>query len=439
MHRVANVLIAGSDPDFLDGLVNGLSDRDYTTLAYDSFEDVRDEAEGSAPDLIVIDCFSEDFDGFEVARQLSSNDMTSTIPLILAVRDGTGETLKKARNVGGHDALPVPFKLDELERRIRPLLRLSTMYQELHRRVFLGKKYQLDIAPAVAFDEQTEKFKILIVNRPAAEETRLQLLLDNRGDIDVCDDIQQADSHLESAFYDCLVLGSGTDAQEALELCSRLRSNSRLFNLPVVLMTPEGETLDPVKAYGKGATMVVGEDDDAAIIHAIVILSRRQQLRWKIRQKMDLVLKNDVLDPLTGLHNFEFLSGNLSNLIVTAQEWHKSLTVVFFSFSNLPGLRRQFGDEAANHMLRQLGTWINSLVRAEDMVSRYGDQDFCVYLPDTPIAVAQAVMSRIAGILSSTEFSAQEVYQPLNVAVAMGMAELKTNDTVGKPCRSRPF
>ena len=93
-------------------------------------------------------------------------------------------------------------------------------------------------------------------------------------------------------------------------------------------------------------------------------------------------------------------------------------------------MRGQFGDEAGAHLTRQLAQWITTLVRAEDLTAHYAEHDFCVSLPDTSLQEADIVMNRIAGILSHTDFAVPEVYQPVTVAVEIGMAGLEPEDTV---------
>ena len=168
---------------------------------------------------------------------------------------------------------------------------------------------------------------------------------------------------------------------------------------------------------------------DEELRYDLTTLIKRQRLRWSIRQALDRTKQGATLDETTGAYTWEFLSQHLGGLIGAAHTWEKHLTLVFFSVPGIVEVREQFGDEAGVHLTRQLAQWITTLVRAEDLTAHYGEHDFCVSLPDTPLHEAGVVMNRIAGILSYTDFAVPEVYQPVTVEVEVGMAELEPHDT----------
>jgi two-component system cell cycle response regulator len=91
-------------------------------------------------------------------------------------------------------------------------------------------------------------------------------------------------------------------------------------------------------------------------------------------------------------------------------------------------MRSHFGDEPARLLMRQLGQWVTGLVRAEDPTARFAEAEYCVVLPDTPLAEAEVVMHRIAGILSTTDFAIPDIYQPIRVWVQVGAAAAKPGD-----------
>jgi two-component system OmpR family response regulator len=75
------------------------------------------------PDLVVLDVMMPDLDGFEVCRRLRSEG--SRVPvLFLTARDATEDKVR-GLTLGGDDYLVKPFSLEELEARVRALLRRS--------------------------------------------------------------------------------------------------------------------------------------------------------------------------------------------------------------------------------------------------------------------------------------------------------------------------
>ena len=51
-------------------------------------------------------------------------------------------------------------------------------------------------------------------------------------------------------------------------------------------------------------------------------------------------------------------------------------------------------------------------------------------LPDTPLAEAETVIHRIAGVLTYTDFAVREVYQPVKLWVQVGATDAQPGDEV---------
>jgi two-component system cell cycle response regulator len=273
---------------------------------------------------------------------------------------------------------------------------------------------------------------ILTVGTDESERAVIGDVVGGTDSLSAGDDLLGAESLLADGTFDACVLATGAedDASACLEFCDRIHNNPRLFNLPVLLLAAPGFFSDPVEPFRHGATRVMERPlRDGELRYDLATLIRRQRLRWSIRQALDRTKQGDALDASVGTYAWEFLRQHLEGLIGAAHTWEKHLTLVFFSIPGIVEVRSQFGDEAGVHLTQQLAQWITTLVRAENLTAHYGDHDFCVSLPDTPLHEASIVMNRIAGILSYTDFAVPEVYQPVTVEVEVGMAEFEPQDT----------
>jgi len=88
---------------------------------------------------------------------------------------------------------------------------------------------------------------------------------------------------------------------------------------------------------------------------------------------------------------------------------------------------------AGDTLLRQMGTVITRLVRGEDLPTRFGGRKFCVVMPGTPLDEAQAMLRRIAGVVSFTKFALPNVDRPLMVRLVKGSTGLQADDTSAAP------
>ncbi len=115
------VLIIEDEQKMADLLKRGLEEEAMQVeVAYDGETGLRAGKEGKF-DLILLDVTLPGYDGFEIARELRSDNIKSHI-LILTARDTT-EMKVKGLDSGADDYMTKPFAFAELLARIRALLR----------------------------------------------------------------------------------------------------------------------------------------------------------------------------------------------------------------------------------------------------------------------------------------------------------------------------
>ena len=88
-------------------------------------------AQRERPDLILLDIRMPELDGVETCMRLKTNDRTRSIPVIIAT--AFGDTLAEALDAGADDFVSKPFQLEEIGLRIKSLLRVRHLTNELER------------------------------------------------------------------------------------------------------------------------------------------------------------------------------------------------------------------------------------------------------------------------------------------------------------------
>ena len=89
-------------------------------------------AERLRPDLILLDVVMPDLDGFEVCRQVRANEELADIPIIMLTGHNVDESAVTGLQAGAEDVIGKPFKLAELQLRVRTILQLNR-YKKLQR------------------------------------------------------------------------------------------------------------------------------------------------------------------------------------------------------------------------------------------------------------------------------------------------------------------
>ncbi len=99
------------------------------------------------------------------------------------------------------------------------------------------------------------------------------------------------------------------------------------------------------------------------------------QLRESLRSQ-------SIRDPLTGLFNRRYLEETLEREVMRARRGHASLAVVMFDIDHFKCFNDEFGHDAGDVVMRELGVLLRQRFRGSDIACRYGGEEFTVILPD---------------------------------------------------------
>ena len=102
-------------------LKQGLSESRYTVSWVKTCADAHDAMAETNYDVVVLDLGLPDGDGLDLLRAWRRNGFNSPV-LILSARDGVEDRIK-GLDIGADDYLPKPFSLEELQARVRSLVR----------------------------------------------------------------------------------------------------------------------------------------------------------------------------------------------------------------------------------------------------------------------------------------------------------------------------
>ena len=101
----------------------------YTVQVARNGVEALEQVARQRPDLVVLDVMMPKMDGYEVCRRLRAEPHTARVPIIILSARGEKAHLKKGLRLGADDYLPKPFDPEELELRVRALLRRSGRVQ----------------------------------------------------------------------------------------------------------------------------------------------------------------------------------------------------------------------------------------------------------------------------------------------------------------------
>jgi len=126
----------------------------------------------------------------------------------------------------------------------------------------------------------------------------------------------------------------------------------------------------------------------------------------EVAQLHDTLKREASHDPLTRLNNRRLFLERIQQEVVRAGGASESFSIVFLDVDELKRINDTYGHLAGDALLREVSNALMDAVRGEDVVARYGGDEFVVLLPATPASAAASVAQRILDGIARHRFMA---------------------------------
>src|SRR5687768_15703822 len=128
------ILVVDDHEDNIELLRARLEARGYIVDSAADGQAALDQVDRQCPDLILLDVMMPKMDGIEVVRRLKKNSTLPFIPVIMQTALDSTENKVEGLDAGADDYVTKPINFAELEARVRSLLRIKKLQQDLGER-----------------------------------------------------------------------------------------------------------------------------------------------------------------------------------------------------------------------------------------------------------------------------------------------------------------
>ena len=137
--------------------------------------------------------------------------------------------------------------------------------------------------------------------------------------------------------------------------------------------------------------------------------------QWRIREATIATLSR--IDPLTNVMNRRSIANQLEQL----HQQRKALySVVLLDLDHFKNINDQFGHSMGDQVLIQVAECLAQHVREQDMIGRFGGEEFILLLPNTTTEQAQHVAERCRIALTELNFVYEQ--QPFSISASFGIS-----------------
>ncbi|MEC9250085.1 MAG: PleD family two-component system response regulator [Pseudomonadota bacterium] len=415
----ARILVVDDQPANVRMLEAKLLAEYYDVCTAQNGHDAIDLARREQPDLILLDIMMPGIDGYETCQRLKADRQTRHIPVIMVTALDQREDRIRGLECGADDFLTKPIDDVTLFARVRSLLRLKEVLDELRYREggalagIVADPMDLDAQPATA----------LVVTSEERSGKRFARAFPDGVDASYELQPSEAVKRMQDG-VDLMLLDLTSPSFDGLRVCARVRSDTATRQVPVVAIVNPDDVKTAVKALELGANDIVYRPVDASELAARVRTQlRRKRYADKLRNRLDESLNMAITDALTGLHNRRFIESRLRQAVDSANSGGAPVSVLLLDIDYFKRINDTHGHEAGDVVLKVFAERLTSQLRALDIAARFGGEEFVILMPGSGLAEAELAAERMRRNVANTPFKlAADLELPVTVSIGLAQA-----------------
>jgi diguanylate cyclase (GGDEF)-like protein len=134
-------------------------------------------------------------------------------------------------------------------------------------------------------------------------------------------------------------------------------------------------------------------------------------------------------DPLTGAANRRAIIEALNRDVARAIRTREPLALMMLDLDHFKRINDTYGHLAGDAVLRSLMALVRQRIRSQDIVGRYGGEEFLVVLPDTPLAGVERLAQDLCDAVAahSVVYQGQRIPVTVSIGAVGGRLELNVS------------
>lgn len=401
----ARVLIVDDIPTNVRLLEARLTAEYYEVLTASSGPEALEICRTQDVDIILLDVMMPDMDGFEVCRRLKADPKTHHVPVLMITALDQPSDRVQGLDVGADDFLTKPVDDTQLMARVKSLVRLKSLTDELRARALTGQQIAIEDALRAMDTISASGGSILIIDTDQRHAERIRGYLSPEHTVDILTQPADAVFQVTGASYELALVSMSLEDFDPLRVCSQIRTLDHSRNLPIILMADEADKPRVVRALDLGVNDFISRPVERNELSARVRTQiRRNRYALELRESVNSTMALAVTDELTGLYNRRYFERHLNVMLGKAHEQQRDMALMILDIDHFKAVNDTHGHDVGDAVLREFSARMKRHIRGVDLACRLGGEEFVVLMPDTDVSQAEAVAERVRQAICDRDF-----------------------------------
>lgn len=287
---------------------------------------------------------------------------------------------------------------------------------------------QLQQSPSLTFQQPIE-LEELVIPLPQHPETiaATVMVLDSDGStlhaletllqpwgfqVITCDRSEHLWAKLQEHSPQLLILDVDLPQSNGISLCQTLRNSQQWSSLPILFLTTRTDAETMHRGFAAGADDWVSKPFAGPEL-VTRILNRLERSR--------LLRSLAEIDPLTGVTNQRKVSEELTKFLALSERHNKPFCLALLEIAQLQDIQYYYGSAMGDQVLQRCGQLLKQTFRSEDLVGRWGNEEFVVGMYGTTVMGAMQRLLDAVQSLHNQVFVPEQSF-PFDVTLNIGIA-----------------
>ena len=208
---------------------------------------------------------------------------------------------------------------------------------------------------------------------------------------------------------------------DGIKFLTMKKARPEYNDIPVVMLTGMAEVKLKVQSLELGANDYVTKPfDPSELIARVRVHSKIKKLQDELKEKNRKLEELSNTDGLTKIYNRRYFMELFELEFQRSSRYGSNLSFIMMDIDNFKEFNDTYGHQLGDKILVEVARILNDNLRVNDVLGRYGGEEFALMMPETDLEGAKIVAERHRYRVE--QFALMEQGHELKITISLGVA-----------------